>query len=89
MLITVRARLAPVVRKRRAKFRWRIAVLMNRLPGQCWADLVTWAIDTPRTRKILGNPRHPWRPVTSTCRSDAAGNDACYCGKIRNPGGGE
>lgn len=64
-----------------AKLRWRIAFLLGRLPGQCWADLVTWALDTPHTRKRLGNPRHPWRPAGVTCRYPPG--PSCYCGKFR------
>jgi len=26
------------------RLRWRIARTVNRLPGQCWSDLVMWAL---------------------------------------------
>jgi hypothetical protein len=69
----------------RLKIRWLIADLLNRLPGQCWGDLVTWALETPSARKRRGNARHPWRPVTRICRNDLAQSrdGACYCGKLR------
>lgn len=61
-----------------SRLRWRIAALLDRLPGQCWADLVSFA---------LGHRRSPWCPVTSSCRADlaAAGDGACYCNKLRSP----
>jgi hypothetical protein len=70
-----------------SKRRWRIADLMNRLPGQCWADLVGWVLgDAPERSRL------PWRPISSMCRQDAARTGCCYCGKIgdqapRNVGG--
>ena len=56
--------------------RWRVARLLDWLPGQCWADLVFWAAgNTDR--------RNPWSPATSTCRT----NLPCYCGKFRERDG--
>lgn len=64
--------------------RWRIADLLNKLPGQCWTELVCWV---QRDRHEGLRSRLPWRPVTPTCRSDAL-DGACYCGKLRQPDGG-
>ncbi len=62
--------------------RWRIVELVDKLPGQCWTDLVMWAIDGPQEcRRRGGNPL-PWRPVTNSCRAFSPPNDRCYCGKI-------
>lgn len=58
------------------RLRWAIARLLNRLPGQCWADLVDWT---------LGYQRSPWSPQRS-CRADLARRGACYCGKLRRGG---
>jgi hypothetical protein len=57
------------------KLRWRIADLMDRLPGQCWADLASWALYGPRKVARDGESRLPWRPITAMCRRDAAEND--------------
>jgi hypothetical protein len=57
--------------------RWWIITQLNRLPGQCWSNLVSWALDRDRGK------RSPWSPVDSVCRSDAAQNGTCYCGKLR------
>ena len=61
-----------------AKLRWKIAYLLNRLPGQCWADLVRWAMRS-------SDQRGPWSPIGSTCRDDASRCGTCYCGKLRAP----
>lgn len=63
----------------RTRLRWRIARLMNLLPGQCWADLV----DYP-----LGRSRLQWSP-NDLCRPSVAECGSCYCGKLRAPEGGE
>ncbi len=60
------------------RWRWRIAGLLNRLPGQCWADLVSWALPGR-------DSRNPWSPIDSMCRRDFASNGSCYCGKLRDP----
>lgn len=62
------------------RIRWKIAYLVNRLRGQCWADLVSWVLDGPRLRKDAGG-RLPWRPITETCQADKTRD--CYCGKLR------
>lgn len=62
--------------------RWRIADLLNRLPGQCWADLATWALYGPEPGR-----RWPWAPNTPGCREDAARTGCCYCGKLTDPEG--
>jgi hypothetical protein len=64
-------------RPARERIRWRIAHLLDKLPGQCWADLVFW---------VFGDRRNPWSPMTSTCRLDGA-DGGCYCGKLREPVG--
>lgn len=64
------------------KMRWRIANIVNRLPGQCWANLVSWAVDGPRACRSRGDSPLPWRPIDSMCRQISPPNDRCYCGKI-------
>lgn len=66
--------------KLRDRIRWRIAILINRLPGQCWADLCDWAL---RYRS------RPWSPMTRMCRDGVRECGSCYCGKLRSPGGGD
>jgi hypothetical protein len=67
--------------KTAAKLRWKIAGLLNRLPGQCWANLVQWALDGPAASRRMGYP--PWpRRIDSVCRRDAEQNGACYCGNL-------
>ena len=64
------------------RLRWRLAYLLNRLPNQCWADLVTWALGW---REGNRNPL-PWRPISEACCKDFAANgSACYCGKLQAP----
>jgi hypothetical protein len=61
--------------------RERIALLLAKLPGQCNANLAMWAErHTPRTT--------PWSPQPRGCRMDADAYGACFCLKLRNPGGG-
>ena len=69
----------------RERIRWKIAELLDELPGQCWADLVFWV--RRDRREDDGRNWNPWSPITSTCRSDAL-DGACYCGKLRPPDGG-
>lgn len=76
----------------REKLRWRIADLVGKLPGQCWADLVMWVLsDRAERREWHPRERLPWRPIGYVCRKDAArvGACYCYCGKLRAPGRGE
>lgn len=59
-----------------ARARWWIAYQLNRLPGLCWANLVSWALKS--------------RPITETrvdwiCRKDFEDNGCCYCTKLRTP----
>lgn len=71
------------------RVRWRIATQLNRLPGQCWADLVTWALGWRKEDPYLTwTERSPWSPVTGTCRLDLKATGACYCGKLRQPAKG-
>lgn len=63
--------------KRRDRLRWWIARQLDRLPGQCWADLSFWAMrDNPRTS--------PWSPISPGCVQDFARCGACWCGKLRD-----
>lgn len=68
------------------KWKWWVAGLLDKLPGQCWADLVGWVYrnrrDDPDWRSDI-----PWRPIR-TCREDFARVGSCYCGKLREPDGG-
>jgi hypothetical protein len=59
---------------RRMPVRWQVAHLMNRLPGQCWTGLVSFA---------LGWRDSPWQPVTRACRGGSE-TGTCYCGKLRD-----
>lgn len=61
--------------RRKLRVRYSIARLLDRLPGQCWTDLVCWA--------QYGNKRSPWSPVTPSCLADGC---RCYCGKLRAEG---
>lgn len=55
-------------------WRWQVARLLDRLPGTCWASLVSWA---------LGNRPNPWQPIDWTCRDGLERSGSCYCGKLR------
>lgn len=68
------------------RLRWRIANLLNRLSGQCWADLVWWATSTARQNRRKGDSALPWRPVTELCRKGVEETGACYCNKLRRDG---
>lgn len=57
------------------RVRWWVARCLNSLPGQCWADLVSWATGSRFYR-------WPWQPRTPMCVQDAAENGRCYCGKV-------
>jgi hypothetical protein len=66
--------------------RWRVVGLVNKLPGQCWADLADWAgrwwADEDGT--YGGEPYGlPWAPQRASCRGDARRVGSCYCGKLR------
>lgn len=61
------------MRTLRKRVRWFVARTVDRLPGQCWADLVSWA---HRSEKGL-----PWAPQR-TCRTDLV-DGVCWCGKIQ------
>lgn len=56
--------------------RQRIARLLDRLPGQCWTDLVWWY--TTPDRPV----REAWSPINGACRADARAAGRCYCNKI-------
>lgn len=68
-------------------WRWRVAQIMDKLPRQCWSDLVEWALrrheddpDTPWNDLVR---RAPFRRQTDGCREDALRNGSCYCAKVR------
>lgn len=62
------------------RFRWWLAVQLNRLDRMCWADLVSWALRSPFYR-------WPWQAARSPmCTRDAAECGLCYCGKLRGDG---
>ena len=69
------------------RLRWRIARLVDKLPGQCWADLVAWVLDGPREAMKADESPLPWRPQTWTCRANFYGDlGSCYCGKLKSDG---
>lgn len=53
--------------------RWDVAWLVDRVKGQCWADLVDWVQRSDDGSRL--------RPQTA-CRSEAQRRGACYCGKV-------
>lgn len=68
-------------------WRWRVATLVDRLPGQCWCDLVEWAL-----RRHEDDPDTPWNDIvrrvplrrqSSGCFTDAQNVGTCYCAKVR------
>jgi hypothetical protein len=65
------------------RWRWVIARNMDRLTGQCWADLVTWVLAWNPTEERL---RDAWKPQRA-CQGDAARTGSCYCGKVRDADG--
>jgi hypothetical protein len=68
----------------RERLRWWLAVQINKLPGQCWANLVSWALAgrNERRERYL-RERLPWRRIDNVCRSDLARVGCCYCGTLR------
>jgi hypothetical protein len=64
------------------RLRWWIARHLDRLPSQCWADLVSWVLDSKRTRDEGVRAMLPWRPIPQGCRDDLARVGCCYCGKL-------
>lgn len=61
------------------RIRWWLISQLGKLPGQCWADLVSWQIGWSYRRRGL-----PWSP-NGGCRRDIY-NWSCYCGKLRGDG---
>lgn len=68
-------------------WRWRVAQVVDKLPGQCWSDLVEWAL-----RRHEDDPDTPWNDLTRRvpmrrqgegCFDGARRNGACYCAKVR------
>ena len=68
-------------------WRWRVAQLADKLPGQCWSSLVDWAQrrheDDPDTPFYDAIRRVPLRRMDDGCRSDRDRTGTCYCGKLR------
>lgn len=63
----------------RERLRWRIAHLLDRLPGQCWTNLACWA-------GRHDEKRLPWFPVNDQCRAGIERNGSCYCNKLKAGG---
>lgn len=63
------------------RWRWALIHQLDRLHGQCWTNLVSWAMVCDEDRDQWWNPSRPQRP---SCREDAANLGGCYCGKIRS-----
>jgi len=57
-------------------WKYRVATLLDRLPGTCWARLVGWV--------EYGSPLRESRDLS--CHSQRCGG--CYCGKLRRPESG-
>ena len=55
-------------------WKYRAAVLLDKLPWTCWAGLVAWA--------EYGMP-FTLRQRERTCRSGRIDSAGCYCGKMR------
>lgn len=68
------------------RLKWRIADLVNRLPGQCWADLVMWAMSDEPVRDTGLRAALPWRPIGKRCIEDAQASGRCYCGTVGSDG---
>jgi hypothetical protein len=66
----------------RERLRWWIVDRVNRIPGQCWADLVMWAMRDRRDKGWGFHASMPWQPVGEGCRRDAERNGRCYCGTL-------
>lgn len=67
------------------RLRWRYAALLNKLPGTCWADLVSWVLDDRRERRERSwRERLGWTTQRHHCRADLARVGCCYCGKLRD-----
>lgn len=64
---------------RRHKWRWDLAWWLNKLPGVCWANLVSWALGH---RAIFNRFGDGDIRQDSICRLDADACGRCYCGKI-------
>jgi hypothetical protein len=61
----------------RDRLRWLIARQLDRLPGQCWADLASWAAWPARGFRERWLP---WSPTRPSCIKP--GDARCYCGKL-------
>jgi hypothetical protein len=66
-----------------SRWRWWVVSQLNKLPGQCWADLVPWALGSYKRGTRLERKRLPWSPIREICRGDIARTGTCYCGKIQ------
>ena len=63
------------------RWRWWVAYQLNRLPNQCWTDLVSWALGWNKARD---ERRSPWSPIGGSCRDGVTQCGTCYCGKIQS-----
>lgn len=63
------------IQRLRDRARFAIARLVDRLSGQCWADLALWAMR-------MDDSKLPWFSSRS-CREDSKRSGCCYCGKFR------
>lgn len=68
------------------RLKWWVADLVNRLPGQCWADLVMWAMSDEPVRDTGLRAALPWRPIGKRCIEDAQASGRCYCGTVGSDG---
>lgn len=69
----------PTSKTAAVRWRWRIAYALNRLPGTCWANLVSWALGSGPLIDRYGDGDVR---ADSTCRRDAEACGRCYCGKL-------
>ena len=65
------------------RIRWNIAYLLNRLPNQCWPELVSWALDGASVSRHRVDTPLPWRTTNEDCRLSAQNCGTCWCAKIR------
>lgn len=69
-------------REPKRRLRWWIAVQLNRLRGQCWTDLVNWALHDQKDDPDFRSHYVPWSLIGDHCQRDAQQAGTCYCGKL-------
>jgi len=62
------------------RLRWRIVYLLDKLPRQCWAQSVMWALYGHDPEE---GAYRPWAS-SDRCRAEFAAGHSCYCGKFRD-----